>query len=257
MEKKKTRNRKPINMLGFEFQTWKVISQSDKKSSGNNTYWLCECQICKKQKELCGTEIRMGRTGVCNHKHQQEKDENYIKNDYIKVENSKSNTIKNELGKSYGRLIVKSFAYTQKSKAYWLCECQCGKTIITKGSSLRNGEVLSCGCLSSYKEEEIVKILEDKNIIFKRQFVFPDLKDISYLRFDFAIFNSKNELIGLIEYQGIQHYEKQDNFGDFEKLQKHDKMKKDYCKTNNIPLLELNKDNSLYIDIINWYNKII
>jgi hypothetical protein len=32
----KIRNRKPIDMLGYEFQTWKVIAISDKKSSGNN-----------------------------------------------------------------------------------------------------------------------------------------------------------------------------------------------------------------------------
>jgi len=37
MEKKiEKRNRKPINMIGYEFQTWKVISIADKKASGNN-----------------------------------------------------------------------------------------------------------------------------------------------------------------------------------------------------------------------------
>lgn len=253
--KKKTekRNRKPINMIGYEFQTWKVISISDKKASGNNQYWLCECQVCGKQKCLCGTEIRLGRTGQCRHVLKKQKSTDTT---YYKTEQSLSNTIKNEIGKSYGRLQVVSFAYTKNSHAYWNCQCKCGKTCIIKGNALRNGEISSCGCLVSYQEERISQLLDELKIQYKQEFVFEDLRDKSYLRFDFAIFHN-DKLVGLIEYQGRQHYDEPNIFNNFGILQKHDEMKRNYCLQKHIPLLELNKDNNLNNDILNWYNQII
>lgn len=33
------------------------------------------------------------------------------------------------------------------SRPYWECRCECGQTIIARGTGIRYGEVLSCGCL--------------------------------------------------------------------------------------------------------------
>ena len=180
-------------MLGYEFQTWKVISISEKKSLGNNQYWLCECQICHKTKELCGTEIRLGRTGACKHKETK-------KSSFYQTQESSSNKIINEVGNRYGKLLVKSFAYTKDSTAYWNCECDCGHTTIARGNALRQGRIHSCGCLNSWKEEEIVCLLDKEAIIYKREYIFDDLCDIRPLRFDFAIFDKQGNLLGLIEY---------------------------------------------------------
>lgn len=243
------RNRKPIDMLGYEFQTWKVIAKSEKKGKNNNQYWTCECQVCHKIKDLCGSEIRLGRTGECRH--------SVVKNNYFyKTENSASNKIINEIGNRYGRLVVQSFAYIKNSTAYWNCICDCGHTTIARGNALRQDQVRSCGCLNSRKEEEIVALLDKAEIIYKREYIFKDLYDIRPLRFDFAIFNNNNELLGLIEYQGSQHYEDNPKFTNNGKLQQHDQMKKDYCLKHNISLLELNKDSKLDIDIMDWYIKI-
>lgn len=38
---------------------------------------------------------------------------------------------------------------TNDSHAYWLCKCECGKVISTRGSSLRAGKATSCGCSRS------------------------------------------------------------------------------------------------------------
>jgi hypothetical protein len=55
------------------------------------------------------------------------------------------------------------------------------------------------------------------------------------------IFHQKaNEFLGLIEYNGIQHYEIIEFFGGedgFRKSQQRDTIKMKYCKDNNIPLL--------------------
>lgn len=40
-------------------------------------------------------------------------------------------------------------ANTNDSHAYWLCRCECGKIISTRGSSLRTGKTTSCGCSRS------------------------------------------------------------------------------------------------------------
>lgn len=248
----KIRNRKPINMLGYEFQTWKVISLTDRKNASNNVYWLCECQICGKQKEFCGSEIRAKRTGACKHTEPKLKAKNSVVN-YLKTEQSASNKIKDETGNIYGKLRVISFATVKNSNAYWNCLCECGNTIVARGNALRTKSISSCGCLRSRKEEEIKQILLDNNICFEREYSFFKLKDKGLLRFDFAIFNQEHQLIGLIEYQGIQHYEAEYGFNKFDIIQKHDAMKRTYCSQNNIPLLELNKENNLEEDIINWY----
>ena len=76
---------------------------------------------------------------------------------------------------------------------------------------------------------------------FEPQYTFDDCKNIYVLRFDFGIlYNDK--LLGLIEYDGKQHFEPIEYFGGkdgFIETQKRDKIKNEYCKVHNIPLLRL------------------
>jgi hypothetical protein len=54
-----------------------------------------------------------------------------------------------ETGKRYGLLAVLERAQSDKDgNARWLCQCECGKTIVTNGKSLRKGHAKSCGCFS-------------------------------------------------------------------------------------------------------------
>lgn len=124
--------------------------------------------------------------------------------------------------------------------ALWKCLCKkCGNTFITRGSSIRNGDTRSCGCVHSWNEQLITKMLLSNNIEFATQYTFKDLKGINggALRFDFAIF--KNGVLShLIEYNGMQHYIKSNTKwgGDFEERCQNDKLKIQYCKDNNIKL---------------------
>ena len=198
---------------------------------------------------MCGSEIRLGRTGECRHK-------SLKISPFYQTTKSASNKIINEVGHRYGKLVVESFAFTKNSTVYWNCRCDCGHTIIARGNALRQGQVHSCGCLNSWKEEEIVLFLDKEGIPYKREFTFEDLRDVRPLRFDFAVFNKAGELLGLIEYQGIQHYEPTSGFSNNWKLQFLDQMKKEYCLKNNIPLLELNKESILHTAIMEWYANI-
>lgn len=89
----------------------------------------------------------------------------------------------------------------------------------------------------SVNEIKIMQYFKENNIFFEVEKTFPDLKDKSYLRFDFYI-PSKNLLI---EYDGQQHFKPNDKFGlkEFQSLKKHDAMKDDYVKKHNLNLLRI------------------
>ncbi|TDX48334.1 DUF2726 domain-containing protein [Orenia marismortui] len=99
-------------------------------------------------------------------------------------------------------------------------------------------------CKNSTGEEKIKQFLENNAFLFEKEYVFKDCisQKGGTLRFDFAIFNSKNEVIQIIEYDGEQHYRPIDFFGGkegFKGVKKRDKIKNKYCKDNNIPLLRI------------------
>ena len=49
------------------------------------------------------------------------------------------------------------------------------------------------------------KLLKENNILFKREYTFPDLFGIGggKLRFDFGILDNRGNLLYLIEYDGV------------------------------------------------------
>ena len=123
-------------------------------------------------------------------------------------------------------------------------------------NNLMSGEVQSCGCLKSKGEDIVTQILKDNNINFIREYNLGNLKNIpkSNTRIDFGIIDQNSNLIGAIEVNGIQHYDKTNpwyNQGVEDNLL----LKKDYCEKNNIPFLILpyiNRkiDNSILIQFI-------
>lgn len=71
---------------------------------------------------------------------------------------------KDEIGKKYGRLTVtKRAAYNNRGSALWECLCECGKTIVVSGSSLRKGHTRSCGCLRDEKARERMTAMRTKH----------------------------------------------------------------------------------------------
>lgn len=49
-------------------------------------------------------------------------------------------------GQQFGEFTVLRFAETVKSRAYWECQCSCGKITKVRGDHLRGGKTKSCGC---------------------------------------------------------------------------------------------------------------
>jgi hypothetical protein len=52
-----------------------------------------------------------------------------------------------EVGNKHGRFEVLEFSGRDKQNcALWKCRCECGVEKVVRGSSLRSGEIVSCGC---------------------------------------------------------------------------------------------------------------
>ena len=100
-------------------------------------------------------------------------------------------------------------------------------------------------CKQSKGEKYIINWLEKNKILFFRQYKFKDCKDKRCLPFDFYLPNYNL----CIEFQGEQHFIDKPHFNKNKQsnyliLRKHDQIKRNYCKDNNIKLLEISyKDN--------------
>lgn len=97
-------------------------------------------------------------------------------------------------------------------------------------------------CNESHGELEIARFLKLNDLNFTRQYTNDNCKNIMPLRFDFAIWDSQNELICLIEFDGKQHFQPQAFFGGqekFEYLKENDSIKNKYCSDNNINLIRI------------------
>ena len=131
-------------------------------------------------------------------------------------------------------LVGKYIGYNVKTEHY--CKTHNESFLISPGSALKG-----CGCLyckGSKGEKRIAKWLDKHNITYEPQKRFDDCKDINALPFDFYL----PDYNIAIEYDGKQHFEPIEYFGGqkaFEYTQKHDNIKNEYCKNNNIKLLRI------------------
>lgn len=50
-------------------------------------------------------------------------------------------------GQQFGRLTVLKRDENKGKFITWLCQCDCGNTTIVRGTDLKSGKILSCGCL--------------------------------------------------------------------------------------------------------------
>lgn len=202
--------------------------------------WVCQCD-CGVIKSIIGAELTRSdkpqRSCGCSA--------------HERALNFGQITAKDLTGKIFGKLFVNQKVGTnQQGYTIWECICECGNICQIASRELLSGDTKSCGCLAresfSYWETYITNKLKELKITFKQEYKFNDLKDKTYLRFDFALFKN-DELVGLIEYQGEQHYNINNPFYNPDII-RHDQMKKDYCQKKNIPLFEIKYTDTDNID---------
>lgn len=96
-------------------------------------------------------------------------------------------------------------------------------------------------CNESKGEAALRYYCENEKIPFAQEYSFDELmgnKGVC-LRFDMAILKLNGNVKGLIEYDGVFHYEVQYSEENFNNLKIHDERKNQYCKNNDIPLLRI------------------
>lgn len=153
------------------------------------------------------------------------------------------------IGKKFGKLLVLSEINENVKRTTWLCKCDCGNETSATTSSLKTGRKQSCGCLISKAENDFKNFLNNNNYYFKSQYRIKECKDKRTLPFDFAIFKDSDykDLLMLVELQGEQHYypftfnneSKEIKNKNLQNRIRKDNLKRQYCKDNNIPLLEV------------------
>ena len=161
--------------------------------------WHCRCK-CGKELDVDTRNLNSGHTTSCGCFQKEKASQNTI--DMIGFEND-------------GIKVISKAPSDKSGYAHWNCICKkCGRQFISAGSAIRQGVVNSCGCVHSFNEQRITKMFLENNITFSSQYIFSDLKGIrgGALRFDFAVFKN-NKLSHLIEYNGLQHYEKPGGLG--------------------------------------------
>ena len=220
--------------IGDKYNLLTIIGISDKKDSNYRKFYICKCD-CGNTTQVRGDKLKSGHTKSCGCL-------------------NTTGRINNILNQKFNLLTVIEPTDQRRSggDVVWKCQCECGKITYASASELRNNRIKSCGCLKSLGEANIKSLLDNNNILYKKEYTFKDLKDVDYLRFDFGILNSNNELQYLIEFDGEIHYQKSgwNGFADSEIIIKHDKIKNEYCKNNNIPLIRIPywKRNSMNIE---------
>lgn len=141
--------------------------------------------------------------------------DNLFPNEYLILESD------GEVGKALIKHLNCGFIFTVK----------CFYDLINK----RNRGCPKCYQFKSLGEKTIMKFLEDNKINYIPQKTFAPLNKSKY-RFDFFI----PEINLAIEYQGEQHFRDNGFFRDeLNVIQKRDLIKREYCKNNNIELLEI------------------
>lgn len=146
-------------------------------------------------------------------------------------------------GQVFGDLTaIKPTDKRQIKSVVWLCKCKCGNYHLASVNNLKSGSVSHCSeCkIHSKGEEKTKQILSQNNIYFEMEKTFESCKNPEsnrLLRFDFYVNNKY-----LIEFDGRQHFISGSGWMTEEKLKENqirDKIKNEWCKKNNIPLIRI------------------
>lgn len=234
------------NYTGQVFGNLTVIERYG-TSNDRHALWRCKC-TCGEERIVKGTDLKnntisyyCNNCAINNKNHAKHLNMNYEKREtYTKI-----------FGNKFGKIIPLEPTEKRDSegRVLWRCICDCGNPnpLYLSSNALLTGNTKSCGCLFNHSigEENIKNILINNNINFNRQVTFENLKSPKNgkLRYDFGLYDNKNNLKFLIEYDGIQHFIPVEYFGgeeEFRYRQICDKIKIDYANSINIPLIKFN-----------------
>ena len=231
---------KAIDLTGQRFNRLVVLERDlDKKDKSRQAWWKCKCD-CGNIVSVRGQCLRTGNTQSCGCYREEQKLIGIKKSDKVKkhCQEMAKNNKQNLIGQKFGKLIVIDSTDISKNKSpVWKCKCECGNITYVTSNCLCKGDTKSCGCLKSYGEEKIGKILLENNIPFEKEKQFDTciFSTNKKARFDFFVQEKY-----IIEFDGKQHFTENDFFEQsLSQIQQYDNIKNLWCKNNNIPLIRI------------------
>ena len=263
------------DQTGNIYGKWTVLRKAEEKNSYGDICWVCRCE-CGTEKVVSGKILRRGKSKSCGCTRNiikpgdkfgsltilkdSGKRENrhklweclcdcgnivLVRSSNLTTGNTKScgccnnNSRLKLLGKTFGLLtVIEDAGNDEKGNSLWKCQCKCGNIKIIKGSNLVSHNTFTCGCQKMSRGEIIIKNILDENKIPYYQEYIPD--SLKNRRFDFAIKDKDNNIIRLIEFDGIQHFEEWDRTEEsLNERQKRDQEKNIWAKENHIPLVRI------------------
>lgn len=242
---------KDEDVIGKKFQHLTIIKRGPKYISpggAKQSQWWCQCDCGNPELVLVRyCNLTSGNTKSCG-----------CWNDEVRRQTIKKAIESNKIditGKRMGKLVaIKPTGGRKGNSVEWECHCDCGQIRYMGANEFNAGKQYSCGCMTDSKGVFTIKnILNENNIPYITEKTFSDCRfpDTNQLaRFDFYIDNRF-----LLEYDGEQHFKEKDMnyFRDpLEKRQEHDRIKNEYCKAHNIPLVRIpyTELNSLSLELI-------
>ena len=113
----------------------------------------------------------------------------------------------------------------------------CGKTFNMSPTKFLTGQ--RCPkCRESKGERRVEECLHKLGVDFEVQIRFEDCRNELPLPFDFGVYHN-NSIVGLIEYDGILHFEEKGFVESFRRIQLTDEIKNRYCMEKKIPLFRI------------------
>ena len=223
------KNRVEKNRESFLGQKFGRLTIVEENFEAHPTIARCLCD-CGKFIEVARADVVSGHTQSCG----------CLQRDKVSEANTKDWT---GVVSDYGIEFLRPEGMNSKGQWLWKCKCGiCGTEFVALPAKINNGHITSCGCASqSSGERYISSVLDLLNINYQEQFVFPDCKYKSVLKFDFAIFD-RDKVLYIIEYDGAQHFQPVDFWGGelgFKETKIRDEIKNTYCQSHNIPLLRI------------------
>lgn len=223
LKNKKRECNPKYDLTNMRFSRLMALYPTKERDIQGNIKWMCLCD--------CGTYKEISAYALLSEK---------IKSCGCLCKECQGNIVPAQAedltGQTFGKLTVIKRCDNKNGLVRWVCQCQCGRYTEVYANNLKRGNSQTCGfCLEkSHGNIKIEKILSNANIEFEREQRFDTCRDINELPFDFYVMKAY-----LIEYDGIQHFEDVGGYFDLELIKKHDKIKNEWCKENNIPLIRI------------------
>jgi transposase-like protein len=236
-----------FSSLGDEFE----VDIKD-LSKGSKANVKVKCDYCGKEQEIMYLGYNKSLNGIELYKCKSCANKGIAENNKNSYQD-----VKKEFEKRGYILLDKEYKDTHTLMKY-ICPKHKEKGCLTiQYNNLKSG--YGCPyCAKSKGELKILSYLDKIKVKYKQEFIINDCKDNKYLPFDFALFDVNSNLICLVEYDGEPHYKpsrRKNSNSVLESIRKHDDIKNEYCKNNDIKLFRIPYWE--YDNIENIMNKII